>query len=201
MELDYALSQIADIQQQMNRTRRFRGFRAATTFAMASAALAAALWQSREMPDAAIHPMRFVVLWICVAAVCIGASAVELIWRYRDADSLQTQQLTPLAVEHFFPFVVVGGLLTLVLCECAPESIWMLPGLWQILFGLGLIAVRRLFPTPIVAVGAFYILCGFANLGGIVGHFSALSMAFPFGVGQTANAIVLYWYLERRHAA
>jgi hypothetical protein len=100
-------------------------------------------------------------------------------------------------VEQFVPFVIVGGLLTWVLSAHAPASVWMLPGLWQLIFGLGLLSVRRIFPWPIVFVGAFYLLCGFVNLDGALPRFSPLSMALPFGVGQTANAFVLYWYLER----
>jgi hypothetical protein len=200
MELQLALAQIADIRQQMSRSRQFRGFRAATTFATAAAALAAAIWQTRQNTDWAAHPNQFVLLWVCVAIACIGGCAVEIFRRYRNSDSSLQQELTPLAVEQFLPFILVGGLLTLVLCEYAAGAAWMLPGLWQILFGLGLLASRRMFPRPILFVGAFYVLCGLANLNGNAAHFSPWSMALPFGVGQAANAIILYCCLERRHA-
>jgi hypothetical protein len=201
MELQQALAQIADIRQQMSRSRQFRGFRAATTLVTALAAVGAGMWQVWRMPESATHPLTFVLLWVCVAAGCLGACTLEVIWRYRKADSLMQQELTPQAVEQFLPFVFVGGLLTWVLCEYASEAMWMLPGLWQILFGLGLFATRRMFPLPIVFVGGFYILCGLANLNGNAAHFSVWSMAVPFAIGQTATAIILFWYLERSHAA
>ncbi|MGA2440298.1 MAG: hypothetical protein ABSH08_05035 [Tepidisphaeraceae bacterium] len=201
MELQRALTQIDDIRRQMGLTRQFRGFRAATTLFTGAAALAAGLWQSWQLPDAANYPARFVCLWVGVAAVCAGACGAEIVRRYRRCDSSSQRELTRSAVEQFLPFVLVGGLLTLVLCQHAVEADWMLPGLWQILFGLGLLSLRHLSPEPIRFVGAFYILCGLANLSGGAAHVSPWCMGVPFGAGQTASALILYWYLERRHAA
>ena len=125
---------------------------------------------------------------------------MEIVRRFRNCDSSLQQELSPAAAEQFLPFILVGGLLTLVLCEYSAGAVWMLPGLWQILFGLGLLASRRMFPTPILFVGAFYVLCGLADLNGSAAHFSPWSMGLPFAIGQAANAAILYWYLERRHA-
>jgi hypothetical protein len=201
MELSHALAQIADIRHQISRTRHYRGFRAVTTWCTAAMALVAAMWQAVEFPTAANHPIEFVLLWVGIAIGCIGMTAVEIIRRYRNSDSPLQQELTPLAVEQFLPFIFVGGLLTWVLCQFAVGSVWMLPGLWQIFFGLGLLSSRRLFPTPTLFVGAFYVACGLFNLDGNLSHFSPWAMAIPFGLGQCANAFILYWCLERRHAA
>lgn len=149
MELQHALSQIADIRQQMSRARQFRGFRSATTL----------------------------------------MTALE-------AQSKLARQ----AVEQFLPFVIVGGLLTGIMWEYAANALWILPALRQILFGLGLYSLRRIVPMPIAIVGAFYILCGFVNLSAST-RFSPWSMSLPFGVGQMLSAFILYWYLERNHAA
>src|ERR1700722_1802969 len=191
MELNHALAQIADIRHQISRTRQFRGFRAATTFCTALAALLTGMWQALRMPDAASHPTHFVLLWIFVAAGCIGITAIEVVRRYRNSDSPLQQELTPLAVEQLLPFAFVGALLTWVICEYVPASVWMLPGLWQVFFGLGLFSSRRMIPTPPLFAGGFYIACRLAILGGVGPHFSPWSMAVPFGVGQTANAFVL----------
>ena len=77
----------------------------------------------------------------------------------------------------------------------------MLPGLWQILFGLGIFASCRLLPRPIFWVAVFYLGTGLALLAVAHGE-SALSpwwMGLPFGVGQMLAAIVLYCTLERDH--
>ena len=97
------------------------------------------------------------------------------------------------------PCLIAGGLLTYVLWATAPGALWLLPGLWAILFGLGVLASRPLLPPRTEWVGMWYLLSG---LGAIcfsarLGRFSPWLMDVPFGVGQTAAAAVLYWTLER----
>jgi hypothetical protein len=201
VELQYALAQIADIHHQINRSRQFRGFRSLTTLGTAGAAVIGGVWQALQIPDSANHPTSFILLWLRIAAGCMAVCAAEAFWRYRRADSALQQELAPLAVEQFLPPIFVAGVLTAVLWRFSPGSVWMLPGLWQIFFGLAHLAIRRLFPLPIFFVGVFYVLCGLANLNSNVPHFSPWCMALPFAVGQTMSAVILYWYLERHHAA
>ena len=201
MQLQQALSQIAEIRRQMSFARHFRGFRAATTFLTALGALAAGGYQLWQIPDPANHPMQFLTVWVALALLSIAICSVEVIRRYIDSDSPSQQELALLTTQQFLPFVLVGGLLTLVFIQDVSQSLWMLPGLWQILFGLGLFSLRRLFPQPIIFIGAFYVLCGLLNISGSIPHFSPLSMAIPFSIGQASSAFVLYWYLERHHAA
>src|SRR5580698_858204 len=85
IELEQALSRIADIQLQMSRTRLFRGFRPVTTFATAIAAVAAGIWQARQMPIP--DPRAFVDLWMSIAIVSAVLVAVELIVRFTSSDS------------------------------------------------------------------------------------------------------------------
>ena len=196
MELQHALSQIADIRQQMSRARQFRGFRSATTLMTALAALAAGVWQA----SGPLEPTQFIALWVCVAIGCIALCSTELLLRCRHCESEAQSELARQAVEQFLPFVLVGGLVTGMIWEFSPDTLWILPALWQILFGLGLYSLRRIVPMPIAIVGGFYILCGLLNLSAST-HFSLLSMSLPFGVGQMLSAFILYWHLERSHAA
>ena len=64
------------------------------------------------------------------------------------------------AIEQFIPAGVAGALLTFVLFRFAPESLWMLPGLWQIVFSLGVFASCRSLPRPMFAVGVWYLAAG-----------------------------------------
>jgi hypothetical protein len=78
----------------------------------------------------------------------------------------------------------------------------MLPGLWQILFGLGVFASCRLLPRATFWVGVFYLGSGLAVLA-LAHQEAALSpwaMGLPFGAGQMLAAAVLYFTLEREHA-
>ena len=54
--------------------------------------------------------------------------------------------------------------MTLVLVRSAPQSLWMLPGLWQVLYSLGIFASCRLLPRPMFGVAVFYLLTGLTTL-------------------------------------
>lgn len=201
MELDNALDQIAEIHRQIGLTRTFRGYRAATTLFTALVAVAAAAFQPWWVPQPARNPLRFVELWVFVAVACLTVVGVEMTVRFRRSDSSLSRQLTIQAVEQFFPFIAAGGLVTLALSYSSSQCLSLLPGFWSIFFGLGIISSRSLLPSPIVFVGAFYLLAGIACLTplGQLAAFSPWAIGIPFGVGQTAASFILYWFLERRH--
>ncbi len=75
----------------------------------------------------------------------------------------------------------------------------MLPGLWAVLFSLGVFASCRLLPKPTFWVGVFYLLAGCVGL--IFGPgdlaLSPWLMGGTFGTGQLLTACILYWTLER----
>ena len=110
--------------------------------------------------------------------------------------------MTRLALDQFVPCLVAGGLLTMVMAVSVPEGLVLLPGLWQILFGLGIFASCRLLPRAIWYVAAFYLLAGLGTL--IVARgpmaLAPWAMGGPFGIGQLMAAGVLYWTLERDDA-
>ena len=53
-----------------------------------------------------------------------------------------------IAVEQFLPALGAGLLLTFTLQRVAPAQLWMLPGLWQVIFSLGIFASCRFLPEP-----------------------------------------------------
>ena len=69
------------------------------------------------------------------------------------------------AAEQFLPALVVGSLLTAVVLRAAPKEAWMLPGLWQLLFSLGVFASCRFLPRLTFAVGIWYLICGIDDPG------------------------------------
>jgi hypothetical protein len=206
MELREALTQIAQIRQQMERGQLFRGYRAATTAFSGLAALVTGLLQPLLVPEG--DAGRFVELWAAAAALCMVAVGVEMVVRTRCSQSVVQRQLTMLAVEQFVPSVAAGGLLTYVFYAFLPEQLWMLPGLWMLLFSLGMFASARLLPRAVFAVAGFYLIAGILTLlvtrspaaaGGMNLRFSPWVMAIPFALGQLATAAILYQKLERRH--
>lgn len=200
MELSEALRQVADIRRQMARAEVFRGYRAPTVGASGVLGLAAAAVQPTLVPDPG-HDLRgYLALWVGVAAVGLGGAAVEVA---RRAGAGLAREKALAAAEQFLPCCVVGALLTLGIARGAPEVAWMLPGLWALVFSLGVFASRRLLPRPVAWVGAHYAACGFALLarGQAADALAPWPMAVAFGGGQLLAAATLYWTLERDDAA
>jgi hypothetical protein len=200
MELREALSQISEIRQQMARTEVFRGLRSVPVAFSGLLAWAAAIAQAVWIPEPTRDVASYLTLWIGAAAIGIAAAAVEMVIRARHS-TRWSREHTWLAVEQFLPCVVVGGLTTLVLVRASESVLWMLPGLWSILFSLGVFASRRLLPSAIFGVALYYLVAGLACLALAQGE-SALSpwaMGIPFGGGQLLAAAVLYGTLERDH--
>ena len=201
MELHEALAQITEIRVQMARTEVFRGYRAVPVLWSGLLALGAAGLQAAWIPDPAHELVRYLVLWVSVAVLSVLAAAAGMVLRSRHLASPLKRELTWLAVEQFLPCVVAGGLVAYVLVRCAPESAWLLPGLWQILFSLGVFASYRLLPRATFWVAVYYLLAGVVSLAVARNEWSLApwAMGLPFGVGQLLAGAVLYWTLERNH--
>jgi hypothetical protein len=202
MELREALTQISEIRALLARTEVFRGYRAMPVAFSGGVAVLAALIQAGTIPDPLAQTGPYLVLWIGAALVSVLAAGLEMMIRARNSQSSMTRELTWLALEQFYPALVAGALLTVVLFRTTTEGLWMLPGLWQILYSLGIFASCRLLPRPMFWVGVFYLGSGLAVLALAHGEMalSPWSMGLPFGAGQMLAALVLYRTLERDHA-
>ena len=201
MELREALTQITEIRLQMARTEVFRGYRAIPAAFSGLVALTAATVQAVAVQDPVQQIHAYLALWIGAAVVSGFSAVLEMAVRARNATSPLTRELTYLAIEQFFPCVVAGGLVTLVVVRSAPESVWILPGLWQVLYSLGIFASCRLLPRSIFGVAAFYLITGLSTLALCRGEhaLNPWAMGLPFCAGQLLAAGVLYRTLERDH--
>ena len=199
MELREALCQISDIRRQMARSEVFRGYRSITVGFTGVLGIMAALLQAQWVANPETELGRYLVLWISVAAIGAVVSGAEMYWRARIAGSGLAREMTLLAAEQFLPCVVVGALLTLCIYNSSPQVAWMLPGLWSMIFGLGVFASYRLLPRQVFWVGLYYTVCGIGCLLWGRGEFafSPWLMGVTFGGGQLLCAATLYWTLER----
>lgn len=197
-DLDKALADISEIRSQMARGTVFRGYGPATLAATGGLALLAAIAQTVWLPHPADHVGLYIALWGATAVISVTLIGLDMILRSRRIHSGLAQEMIWAAVEQFLPAGVAGGLLTVTLLRYSPEDLWMLPGLWQIVFSLGVFACCRFLPRAIFAVGIWYLLAGVACLvlAQGAGAFSPWAMGVPYGAGQVLMAAIL-----QRHAS
>jgi hypothetical protein len=204
-ELRQALAEISAIRTQVARETQFRGYGPRSTAASGVLAILVAsvqsLWLKASQADARV----FLMVWVTTALVAAAFSAWETYVRTRKVHFGFSREMIQAAIEQFLPAMVVGLMLTVVLVRVAPQELWMLPGLWQLSFSLGIFASCRFLPRPMFAVGLWYLVAGLACLAieGGPHAFSPWTMGIPFGIGQLFLAAVLkYGYedsVEERH--
>lgn len=201
-ELQDALAQLADIQRQVVATETFRGYRAATIAATALLAFLGAGVQAVWCPEPFAQRHLYIGLWVTIAVASLVTSTVQILWQGWAAGSSHRLQQTWIALEQFLPCTLLGGALTWAIAEGDASAMWLLPGLWSGLFGLGVLASSRQLPRPVAGVGMYYLGIAIAALAAGSGEAACAPgwMALSFGVGQSAIAIILYAYLERTAA-
>ena len=191
-DLNRALEQIGSIRRQVARSTEFRGYGPATLAATGAFAIAAAGLQARRLPDSAHHIPGYLGIWICTAILSATLIGVHTYLRARRVHSGMADEMLRIAVEQFLPAAAAGALITWVLVRYAPASLWMLPGLWQVTFSLGVFSSCRFLPRPMAAAGVWYLLTGLFCLSlADARAFSPWAMGIPYGAGQLLVAGIL----------
>jgi hypothetical protein len=194
-DLNKALGDISSIRRQVAHSTEFRGYGPATLACTGALALAAAGAQALWLPDPANHIAGFLSIWVWTAALSAALIGIEMYARTRRIHSGMADEMIRMAVEQFLPSAAVGGLVTFVLVRFVPGSQWMLPGIWQVIFSLGVFSSCRFLPRPMAVAGGWYLLTGLTCLA--LGDGRALSpwaMGIPYGAGQMIVAGILLFY-------
>jgi len=153
---------------------------------------------SNEIFTALVCCLVIGLLWLLVNRTRTGKAVL--------AASMNPRGVTLLGLELTSIYVVVwaiygilagiaGVLLAVMLWKFAPETLWLLPGLWQILVSLGMFASVRSLPRTVAFAGAWYFIAGFVVLV-IASHGHALSpwtMGLPFVIGQLLMATIIHF--------
>jgi hypothetical protein len=193
-DLNKALGDISSIRRQVAHSTEFRGYGPATLAGTGILAIAAGVVQARWLPDPMGHIAAYLGIWISTAVISGALMGTEMHARTRRIHSGMADEMIRMAVEQFLPSVGAGILITLVLVRCVPSALWMLPGLWQIVYGLGVFSSCRFLPRPVAAVGAWYLLTGLACISLADNRaLSPYAMGIPFGAGQLLVAGILFF--------
>ena len=194
-DLHKAIGDISSIRRQVARSTEFRGYGPMTLAATGVTAISAAVAQGAWIPDAAIHVTHFLAIWTATAIVSAALIGTEMFARTRRIHSGLADEMIRMAVEQFLPSAGAGALLTLVILRYVPAAGWMLPGMWQIIYSLGVFSSCRFLPRLMIVPGAWYLLTGLVcvSLGGNRA-LSPWTMGIAFGLGQFLVAAVLLFH-------
>jgi hypothetical protein len=176
----------------MARSTQFRGYGPATLAATGVFALCAAAAQAAWVPEPVARMRRYLGIWLVTAIVSAALTGAQMYTRTRRMHSGLSDEMIRLAVEQFLPALGAGVLVTWVLLYRVPTAAWMLPGLWQIIYSLGIFSSCRFLPRPMLAAGAWYMVTGMAAIS--LGDARALApwtMGLAYGLGQLLVAGIL----------
>lgn len=196
MDVSRALTQIAEIHQQMAKAEVYRGYRSVPVAASGLIGIAAAAGQPRS---AGADPVAFVLYWTAVAAVAAVVGSSEIVYNYVAREDAPARRRTRQVIGQFLPSVVAAAIVTASFLRLSPELVPVLPGLWAICFGIGVFASRPYLPRASGFVALFYYAAGGTLLWRAHGaeSLSGWWIGATFGFGQLLTALVLYWNLER----
>jgi len=192
-DLNQALTDIRSIRRQVANATQFRGYGPLTLTATAVFALLGGVAQHLWLPEPAAHPIQYVFLWLTTAIVSAALIVTQMLTRADRLHSGMADEMIRIAVAQFLPAGIAGVILPFVLLHVTREVFWMLPGLWQIVFSLGVFASCRCLPRPMLLAGMWFLLTGLACISfGDTRALAPITMSIPYAVGMGFVAVVHY---------
>ena len=191
-DVDIALSEIERIRAQLAASTRFQGFTPAVAATTGLLALALAALQSARF-DPATTAIELLVQWILLAVICAFLVGADAIVRARRLHRAMADTMISTTLRHFLPAGGAGAIAAIAILLRAPAWAAILPGLWQLLFAVGMFAALPGLPRPLVWGAGWYFAAGTASIvtGAGAPDISPWVMGVPFGVGQLLVAALL----------
>ncbi|MCR9246233.1 MAG: hypothetical protein NXI31_14475 [bacterium] len=197
MELRDALEHITTIRTQLAATERLRSLRAVPVALSGAMAIVAATVQFFVLEKPTVQPYVYLALWVGTAILCGSAAAVVVARRAHLSASMHDVANLRAAAMQLLPSLVAGAVFTTWVATEAPELLWLLPGVWQLLFALGNLAAQMVLPRAAMWVGMLYLCSGAWCLWLGERALDPWAMGLPFAAGQLALASILWWHHER----
>ena len=193
-DLNQALVDIRNIRRQVAQATEFRGYGPLTLSATAVLALLAGAAQFRWIPEPASQPVEYVALWLTTGILCAALIATQMLTRARRLHSGMADEMIRMAVAQFLPAGIAGAILPFVLLHVTGSVFWMLPGMWQIVFSLGVFASCRSLPRPMLLAGVWFLLTGLGCIGlGDARALAPVTMSGAYVIGMLLVAAIHYF--------
>jgi TctA family transporter len=196
MDFPRALTQIAEIHQQIAKGEIYRGYRPLPIAASGMVGGAAAFAQPAPSQ---LDPVMFVWYWTVVAAVAAVVGISEIAYNYVFHEEASGRRRTRMVLGQFLPGILGAAVLTASFVHVSPRLVALLPGVWAICFGIGTFSSRPYLPRASGFIALFYFAVGSLLLwtASLDAPLNGWLVGGTFGVGQLLAALVLYWKLER----
>lgn len=193
-DVESALNDIARLREQLAASSRFQGLAPGIVALTGCCAFALGGWQYFTGEDN-------LLVWILLAAVCALMIGTEAIARARKVHRSMADRMLGATLNRFLPVAAAGAILAVVVLVCTPEHSRLLPGIWQLLIGVGIFAVLSNLPRQMIIAAVFYFGAGTVSLAlsGSPWPPTSWLMALPFGLGQLLVAGILHRASETSH--
>jgi hypothetical protein len=194
MEIERALSDLAEVRDRLIRAQRFDGYSAAAATASGVVALAAGYtqWLVAPLPQAPESLRTYVLIWMACLAVALALNyGGVVVWVLKHRGPAAASGFRS-AARSIAPSVVLGGLLTAALIDRSDYA--LLPGTWFALYAIGLFASRDVIPQATLVV-----TLGFTALAALflVSPLQSVALSWwvmplGFGIGQIAVGCLIW---------
>jgi hypothetical protein len=191
MRVQDALDQLDAIHEHLAKAEVYRGFRVPAVALIGVGGLLAAAVQPLVITA---DPTGFVWYWLAVAGLGglagFGAAARDYLAREDGFARRRTWQV----FAQFGPCLLAGGVVTAAALRSPADLVAYLPGLWAVLFGLGIVAARPYLPRGVGTVGLGYVAAGGVLLARapLNPDPSGWAVGGVFGAGHLVTALVLW---------
>ena len=196
-DTDEALAKIEEIHHHLAKSGIYRGYRSFVVAFSGIIGILAAILQPLVVQGT--DSFVFVGYWGAVAGINLILCTVMILYRFLFRETRFEQQKTLTVLIQFIPMILAGCLVTPFLAFNGAATIPLLPGVWALLFGMGILNVRPYLTNHTLIPALFY----FAGAGLLFylryydAHWLTAGMGAVFGTGQLLSALVLYLGSER----
>ncbi|HEY1654207.1 MAG TPA: hypothetical protein VGF86_03730 [Candidatus Tumulicola sp.] len=194
MDLQRALSDLAEVRGRLVHVQRFEGYSAPAAILSGLCALAAGFVQQRlaPLPLTPADRSLYLSIWLVCLALSLALNYGSVGFWLLKHRGPGTQSRFRTAALSIAPSIVLGGALSLALID--HSAYVLLPGTWFAFYAIGLFASRGVIPSSCNAVTAAFTLLALAFLA--MPPLVAVALAWwvmplGFGFGQLAIGILL----------
>ena len=195
---DEAIEKISEIYHHLSKAGIYRGYKPIVVAISGIIGIIASIIQPFFINN--YFSINFVLYWISIAALNLTLCTLVILYQYFFKENFHEKQKTICIMIQFIPMVIAGAIITLFFIPNDKLTLPLLPGIWAIIFSLGIFNVRPHLTNLTLIPAFYYLLCSimlfwlkFYNI-----NLLSFGMGITFGFGQLISALTLYRSIEKK---